>query len=135
MLQRNTDYDISDESVVLSEDDPSIFDDGSLILEYRNRGDRRMHTNARTVNVYDRRVKPSGRRRVYRALYDYDPYKSSASQHPERELHLKEGDYVTVYGEMDIDGYLEAEIDGIKTLIYKFDNNFISSFFVVHYSD
>ena len=52
------------------------------------------------------------RRRIYRALTDYDPYKSSASHHPERELRLKEGDYVTVYGEMDIDGYLEAEIDG-----------------------
>ena len=103
-------YDVSDESVVLSEDDPSLLDDGSI--DYRN--NRRMQTINKTVRVYDRRARPTGRRKMYRALYDYDPYKSSASQYPERELRLKEGDYVTVYGEMDIDGYLEAEIDGKK---------------------
>ena len=83
-----------------------MIDDGSI--DYRN--DRRLQN--RTVRVYDRKNRPTGRRRMYRALYDYDPVKSSASHHPERELALKEGDYVTVYGEMDIDGYLEAEIDG-----------------------
>ena len=51
-----------------------------------------------------------GRRCV--VLFDYDPYRSSTSDHPERELKLREGDYVTVYGEMDVDGYLEAEVDG-----------------------
>lgn len=97
-----------------SEDDPSIIDEGSIIVDYRNQEDRRRQGMNRTVAVYDRRVRPSDRQRVYRALYDYDPYKSSASHHPEKELRLKEGDYVTVYGEMDIDGYLEAEIDGEK---------------------
>ena len=45
-------------------------------------------------------------------LFDYDPYRSSTSDHPERELKLREGDYITVFGEMDVDGYLEAEVDG-----------------------
>ena len=46
------------------------------------------------------------------ALFDYDPVKSSTSDYPERELRLREGDYITVFGEMDSDGYLEAEING-----------------------
>jgi len=107
-------YDVSDESVVISEDDPSVIDEGSI--DYRH-NDRRLHTTNRTIRVYDRRAQPMKRRRIYRALTDYDPYKSSASHHPERELRLKEGDYVTVYGEMDIDGYLEAEIDGEAGLV------------------
>ena len=82
------------------------------MLDNRSHADRRSHTTNRTVHVYDHRSRPSGRTKTFRALYDYDPYKSSSSVHPERELRLKEGDYVTVYGEMDIDGYLEAEVDG-----------------------
>ena len=95
----------------MSEDDRTITDDGSLV-DYRGQSDRRYHTSNRTVHVYDKSFRPSGRQRTYRALYDYDPYKSSGSEHPERELHLKEGDYITVYGEMDVAGYLEAEVDG-----------------------
>ena len=56
-------------------------------------------------------------RRKYVALFDYDPRKSSHSRHPERELRVREGDYVTVYGEVDVNGYLEAEIDGIRGLV------------------
>ena len=48
----------------------------------------------------------------YVALFDYDPYKSSTSDAPEKELHLREGDYITVFGEMDSDGLYEAEING-----------------------
>ncbi|XP_065071274.1 uncharacterized protein LOC135695965 isoform X3 [Rhopilema esculentum] len=110
------DYNLSDESVVLSEDDRTITDDGSL-ADYRGQSDRRYLTSNRTVHVYDKSIRPSGRRRTYKALYDYDPYKSSGSEHPERELHLKEGDYITVYGEMDVAGYLEAEVDGETGLI------------------
>lgn len=51
-------------------------------------------------------------------MSDYDPYKSSTSSHPERELRMREGDYVTVYGEMDIDGYMEGEIDGEYIYIF-----------------
>ena len=35
------------------------------------------------------------------ALFDYDPYKSPACEHPELELKLKEGDFLTVFGGMD----------------------------------
>ena len=66
--------------------------------------------------VYERREPRSrGRRspgKKYVALFDYDPYKSSTSNHPDRELRLREGDYITVYGDMDVEGYLEAEVDG-----------------------
>ena len=53
----------------------------------------------------------------YVALFDYDPYKSSTSDAPEKELHLREGDYITVFGEMDSDGFYEAEINGVRGLI------------------
>ena len=52
--------------------------------------------------------------RHYVALFEYDPYKSSTSCYPEKELQLKEGDYVTVYGEMDMDGFWLAEVNGMS---------------------
>ncbi len=95
----------------LSDEDQSISEEGSLIIDRRNLIDTRTQTG-RAVRVYEPRNRSSTRARNYKAIIDYDPYKSSSSMHPERELKLKEGDYITVYGEMDVDGYLEAEVDG-----------------------
>ncbi len=100
-----------DDSVQLSEEDPSMSEDGSIILDRRHLVDTRAQSG-RAVRVYEQRSRPVGRAKNYKAIFDYDPYKSSSSIHPERELRLKEGDYITVYGEMDVDGYLEAEVDG-----------------------
>ena len=51
------------------------------------------------------------------ALFDYDPHKSPASEHPELELKLKEGDFLTVFGDMDINGYFEADVNGVRGLV------------------
>lgn len=51
------------------------------------------------------------------ALFDYDPYKSPACEHPELELKLKEGDFLTVFGDMDINGYFEADVNGVRGLV------------------
>ena len=51
------------------------------------------------------------------ALFDYDPDKSPASEHPELELKLKEGDLLTVFGDMDINGYFEADVNGVRGLV------------------
>ena len=51
------------------------------------------------------------------ALFDYDPHKSQASEHPELELKLKEGDLLTVFGDMDINGYFEADLNGVRGLV------------------
>lgn len=50
-------------------------------------------------------------------LFDYDPNKSPASEHPELELKLKEGDLLTVFGDMDLNGYFEAELNGVRGLV------------------
>ena len=50
-------------------------------------------------------------------LLDYDPHKSPACEHPELELKLKEGDFLTVFGDMDINGYFEADVHGLRGLV------------------
>ena len=50
-------------------------------------------------------------------LIDYDPHKSPACEHPELELKLKEGDFLTVFGDMDINGYFEADVNGVRGLV------------------
>lgn len=50
-------------------------------------------------------------------MFDYDPYKSPSSEHPELELKLKEGDLLTVFGDMDISGYFEADVNGERGLV------------------
>lgn len=50
-------------------------------------------------------------------MFDYDPHKSPACEHPELELKLKEGDFLTVYGDMDINGYFEADVNGVRGLV------------------
>ncbi|XP_048584845.1 uncharacterized protein LOC5505590 [Nematostella vectensis] len=59
----------------------------------------------------------SYRGKPYVALLDYDPTKASVSDHPELELPLREGDHVTVLSEMDMSGYHEAEVNGVRGLV------------------
>ena len=62
---------------------------------------------------------PPGTKKAKRfvALFDYDPDKSPASEHPELELKLKEGDFLTVFGDMDSNGYFEADVNGVRGLV------------------
>eukprot|EP00794_Sanderia_malayensis_P005320 gene5320-5989_t len=119
---RKIEYELQDGSVQLSEDDRSISEDGSILVDRRDLIDATTRAqNNRSVRVFEQqprtRSTSSSRSKSYKAVFDYDPYKSSSSIHPERELKLKEGDYITVYGEMDVDGYLEAEVDGQTGLV------------------
>lgn len=50
--------------------------------------------------------------------YTYEPFAQSTNDCPESELPILAGDYVLVWGEMDEDGYLEAELlDGRRGLV------------------
>lgn len=62
---------------------------------------------------------PPGSKKARRfiALFDYDPHSSPSSEHPDLELKLKEGDLLTVFGDMDINGYLEADLNGERGLV------------------
>ncbi|XP_068745820.1 golgin subfamily B member 1-like isoform X2 [Montipora capricornis] len=62
---------------------------------------------------------PPGTKRAKRfvVLFDYDPQKSPSSEHPELELKLKEGDFITVFGDMDANGYFEADLNGVRGLV------------------
>lgn len=62
---------------------------------------------------------PPGTKKAKRfvALFDYDPDKSPASEHPELELTLKEGDFLTVFGDMDSNGYFQADVNGERGLV------------------
>lgn len=51
------------------------------------------------------------------AIFDYDPHKASVSGCPESELTLKEGDQLTVHGDMDSNGCYEAELNGVRGLV------------------
>ncbi|KXJ18918.1 RIMS-binding protein 2 [Exaiptasia diaphana] len=51
------------------------------------------------------------------ALFDYNPQAASVSGQPDKELTLKEGDQLTLLGDMDINGCYEAELNGVKGLV------------------
>ncbi|XP_041084793.1 RIMS-binding protein 2-like isoform X4 [Polyodon spathula] len=51
------------------------------------------------------------------ALYDYDPRESSPNVDVEAELTFCAGDIITVFGEIDEDGFFYGEINGHKGLV------------------
>ncbi|GAB1608045.1 RIMS-binding protein 2 isoform X3 [Argonauta hians] len=56
------------------------------------------------------------------ALYDYDPRELSPNVDAEVELAFKVGDFLTIYGDMDDDGFFIGEMKGQKGLV---PSNFI----------
>uniref|UniRef100_A0A6Q2YH54 RIMS-binding protein 2 n=1 Tax=Esox lucius TaxID=8010 RepID=A0A6Q2YH54_ESOLU len=62
------------------------------------------------------RQPPSSTRRMV-ALYDYDPRESSPNVDVEAELTFCAGDVITVFGEIDEDGFHYGELNGHKGLI------------------
>ena len=54
---------------------------------------------------------------VFQALYDYDPAEYSPNTEPSEELHLNEGDYVLVHGNMDEVGVIFIHHIDLKKLI------------------
>ncbi|KAH1012014.1 hypothetical protein HUJ04_001264 [Dendroctonus ponderosae] len=51
------------------------------------------------------------------ALYDYDPQELSPNVDAEVELSFNTGQIITIFGEMDEDGFYNAEIDGVRGLV------------------
>ena len=51
------------------------------------------------------------------ALYDYDPMELSPNVDMEVELSFRTGDIITVFGEMDDDGFYMAELRGQRGLV------------------
>ena len=50
----------------------------------------------------------SSNQKLVQALYDYDPVNQSPNDSPNDELSFHQGDYMTVYGDPDEDGFYEA---------------------------
>ena len=51
------------------------------------------------------------------ALYDYDPSELSPNVDSEVELTFRTGDLITVFGDMDDDGFYMGEINGRRGLV------------------
>lgn len=51
------------------------------------------------------------------ALYDYDPRESSPNIDVQAELTFCTGDIITVFGEIDEDGFYYGELNGQKGLV------------------
>ena len=51
------------------------------------------------------------------ALYDYDPRELSPNVDSEVELSFRTGDIITIYGEMDDDGFFMGELRGNRGLV------------------
>ncbi|XP_039580472.1 RIMS-binding protein 2 isoform X7 [Passer montanus] len=62
------------------------------------------------------RQQPLATRRMV-ALYDYDPRESSPNVDVEAELTFCTGDIITVFGEIDEDGFYYGELNGQKGLV------------------
>ncbi len=55
---------------------------------------------------------------VYVSRYSYDPFQHSPNDSPEAELQVNAGDYILVWGDVDEDGFFDAELlDGRRGLV------------------
>uniref|UniRef100_A0A674C3H2 RIMS-binding protein 2 n=1 Tax=Salmo trutta TaxID=8032 RepID=A0A674C3H2_SALTR len=77
---------------------------------------RRSRKSKRERNRRSGRQHPSSTRRMV-ALYDYDPRESSPNVDVEAELTFCAGDVITVFGEIDEDGFHYGELNGHKGLV------------------
>ncbi|XP_071338413.1 RIMS-binding protein 2 isoform X3 [Trachinotus anak] len=77
---------------------------------------RRSRKSKRERNRRSGRQHPMSTRRMV-ALYDYDPRESSPNVDVEAELTFCAGDVITVFGEIDEDGFYYGELNGHKGLV------------------
>ncbi|CAJ1068063.1 RIMS-binding protein 2 isoform X7 [Xyrichtys novacula] len=77
---------------------------------------RRSRKSKRERNRRSGRQYPMSTRRMV-ALYDYDPRESSPNVDVEAELTFCAGDVITVFGEIDEDGFYYGELNGHKGLV------------------
>ncbi|XP_061672616.1 RIMS-binding protein 2-like [Syngnathoides biaculeatus] len=77
---------------------------------------RRSRKSKRERNRRSGRQHPMSTRRMV-ALYDYDPRESSPNIDMEAELTFCAGDVITVFGEIDEDGFYYGELNGHNGLV------------------
>uniref|UniRef100_A0A3Q3NE24 RIMS-binding protein 2 n=1 Tax=Labrus bergylta TaxID=56723 RepID=A0A3Q3NE24_9LABR len=77
---------------------------------------RRSRKSKRERNRRSGRQHPMSTRRMV-ALYDYDPRESSPNVDVEAELTFCAGDVISVFGEIDEDGFYYGELNGHKGLV------------------
>ncbi|XP_073998892.1 RIMS-binding protein 2-like isoform X2 [Rhodnius prolixus] len=84
---------------------------------YSNLPDQQMAgQDSKLVDMLD--IPGKGRCYVYIARYSYDPFQQSPNECPEAELAVNAGDYILVWGNMDEDGFFDAELlDGRRGLV------------------
>uniref|UniRef100_A0A8C6V750 RIMS-binding protein 2 n=1 Tax=Neogobius melanostomus TaxID=47308 RepID=A0A8C6V750_9GOBI len=93
-------------------------EDDEMMGQLLKQGFLPLNTPVEKLERYRRSGRPypmSTRRMV--ALYDYDPRESSPNVDVEAELTFCAGDVVTVFGEIDEDGFYYGELNGHKGLV------------------
>ncbi|XP_030357839.1 RIMS-binding protein 2 isoform X5 [Strigops habroptila] len=92
-------------------------DDEEMMDQLLKQGFLPLNTPVEKIAERNRRSgrQPSTRRMV--ALYDYDPRESSPNVDVEAELTFCTGDIITVFGEIDEDGFYYGELNGQKGLV------------------
>lgn len=56
--------------------------------------------------------------RCFIVLFDYDLYSLFFFEYFDLEFKFKEGDFLIVFGDMDINGYLEVDLNGEWGLVF-----------------
>uniref|UniRef100_A0A3B4A2G5 RIMS-binding protein 2 n=1 Tax=Periophthalmus magnuspinnatus TaxID=409849 RepID=A0A3B4A2G5_9GOBI len=93
-------------------------EDDEMMGQLLKQGFLPLNTPVEKLERYRRSGRPypmSTRRMV--ALYDYDPRESSPNVDVEAELTFCAGDVITVFGEIDEDGFYYGELNGHKGLV------------------
>ncbi|MBN3274976.1 RIMB2 protein, partial [Polyodon spathula] len=93
-------------------------DDGEMMEKLIKQGFLPLNTPVEKIerNRRSGRQHPVSTTRMV-ALYDYDPRESSPNVDVEAELTFCAGDIITVFGEIDEDGFYYGEINGHKGLV------------------
>ncbi|NXO27473.1 RIMB2 protein, partial [Cisticola juncidis] len=91
-------------------------DDEEMMDQLLKQGFLPLNTPIEKIERGRRRQPPLSTRRMV-ALYDYDPRESSPNVDVEAELTFCTGDIITVFGEIDEDGFYYGELNGQKGLV------------------
>ncbi|NWQ76678.1 RIMB2 protein, partial [Columbina picui] len=93
-------------------------DDEEMMEQLLKQGFLPLNTPVEKIerNRRSSRQQPVATRRMV-ALYDYDPRESSPNVDVEAELTFCTGDIITVFGEIDEDGFYYGELNGQKGLV------------------
>ncbi|XP_037367226.1 RIMS-binding protein 2 isoform X2 [Talpa occidentalis] len=92
-------------------------DDEEMVGQLLRQGFLPLNTPVEKIAERRRGRRPSACTGRMVALYDYDPRESSPNVDVEAELTFCTGDIITVFGEIDEDGFYYGELNGQKGLV------------------